>query len=200
MMACRRFAEEPGEESESEPELELEPEPEPDPEFIIFIDGKTANVFEVDLEEAFEKGYITLGDSPKTIKEACKSPEEREEIRKTIKGHATLGVATQVVVGKMVNVDDEHTALEDIEKVTSMWGVSLKTRAKKKKGEDFFFLDPIMDLVGTLDRETMLKKGAITEYTNAHDKLDIKEAVHGHTEHEAIVEKIRQTMGIRLDM
>jgi hypothetical protein len=197
MLACRRFAVEP--ENEPESEEEPEPEPDPEPEYLIFIDGKTASVFEIDREIAFEKGYITPGDGPKSIKEACKTTEEREKIRDGIKGHATLGVATQIVVGKMVNVDDEHTALEEMEKVSNMWGVSLKKRAKKKVGEEFIFIDPIMNSVGTLDRATMLKLGAITEYKDAHDKLALNEAVHGHQEHEAIVEQIRKTMVIRLD-
>ena len=195
MLACRRFAVEPDEEEESEPE----PEPEP-PEFILLIDCKTANVFEIDREVAFEKGCITrVEGSEKQIVENCKSGEQRELIRKKLKEHATLGVATMLVVQKMVNVDNEHTKLEDPEKVSSMWGVQLKSRNKKKKGEELFFLDHHTGAVGEIDRAKAVKLGVMTEITNEFDKPDLKEAEHGAEAREALVERIRQTMGIRLD-
>lgn len=197
MMACRRFAHEPEYESESEPEPEPEPEPELEKECIIIIDMHTASIFDLEREVGYQKGIITQGEEPDSILESC-PPELLEELRTKVKDHPHLGVATQLVVTNTVNVDDEDIVLAEAEKVSSVWGVSLKKRKKKVTSHEIIFLDTHTGAVGEIPRSKVVEKGAITECKDEIGKETIEEAVTSIQERDELVSQIRLFFNIKL--
>jgi hypothetical protein len=191
MLACRRFAQEPEYESESEPE------PEPEKEAIIIIDMHTASIFELERDVGYEKGIITLGEEPDTILESC-PPEHLEELRSKVKDHPQLGVATQLVVTNTVNVDEEGIELAEAEKVSSVWGISLKKRKKKVTSHEVVFVDTHTGAVGEIPRAKVVEKGVITECQDENGKVTIQEAVTGVQERDELVSQIRLFFNIKL--
>jgi hypothetical protein len=208
MMACRKFSDDAVEEDDSLTEEETEYESDEYMESIIIVDMKTASVFQMPLDIAFEKGIIIMAtrtdDSGATqdqyIKETCNSEEEREEIKTKLKNHPTLGVATQLVTRKSVAIEYECTELKEKEAVSSMWGITLKSTNKKaKKNEELFFFDPYTGAVGELDRSKALARGCIHEERNQFDALVLTEAEEDPDEWESIRGKIRKIVGIQMD-
>jgi hypothetical protein len=207
MMACRKFSDDAVEEDSLTVE-ETEYESDEYMESIIIVDMKTASVFQMPLDIAFEKGIITMAtrmdDSSEIqdqyIKETCNSEEEREEIKTKLKNHPTLGVATRLVIRKSIAIEYECTELKEKEAVSSMWGITLKSTNKKaKKNEELFFFDPYTGAVGELDRSKALARGCIHEERNQFDALVLTEAEGDLNEWESIRVKIRKIVGIQMD-
>ena len=192
---CRKFAEPP--EEEEEEEEPPPPPPPPPPDYVIFVDMKTASVFQLERADAIKQEFLTpLGKDNAGFVEATKDPTEREEIIKNLKSHPTLGVATQLVVTSMVN-DLDEVKLTDADKVANLWGVALKKRPKNKKGEELIFIDPKSGATGELARKTILSKGVLNEFTNEFNKLSLKEAETGAEAREEIIVKIREVFNIK---
>jgi len=181
MLKCREFAEEPEEE-------------EPDP--IIFIDMKTASVFEKERADAIEEGLVATDGNEMRFKGATKDASELESIVKKVKDHPNLGVATQIVVTKMVN-DLDEVGLEEEAAVKNLWGVSLKKRSKNEAGQELLFVDPKTGDCGELSRQKALKAGCLTETTNEFNKVSVEQAEEGIEAREAIICKIRSVLGIK---
>lgn len=191
MLACRRFALEPDHESESEEE------PEPYKEAIIIIDMHTASIFELERDVGYNKGIITLGEEPDTIMERC-PPDQLEELRSKVKDHPHLGVATQLVVTNTVNVDDEGIECAEAEKVSSVWGVSLKKRKKKVTSNEVIFVDTHTGAVGEISRAKVVEKLVITECKDENGKGAIQEAVTDVHERDELISQIRLFFNIKL--
>uniref|UniRef100_A0A7R9WTZ5 Uncharacterized protein n=1 Tax=Craspedostauros australis TaxID=1486917 RepID=A0A7R9WTZ5_9STRA len=180
MLKCREFAE--------------EPEEEPDP--IIFVDMKTASVFEMERDDALEEGLITPDGSELKIKGAVRDDTEKSALVKKLKEHPTLGVATQLVIQKTVKDLDEVT-LEEEAAVKNLWGVSLKKRSKNEVGQELLFVDPQTRECGELSRSKAAKAGHIKEYTDEFNKTSIEQAETGIEAREALICTIRSTLGIK---
>jgi hypothetical protein len=194
MLACRRFAQEPEYESESE----TEPEPEPEMrEAIIVIDMHTASIFELERDVGYKMGIITVGDEPDTIMESC-LPEQLEELRLKVKDHPHLGVATQLVVTNTVDVDNEGIECAEAEKVSSVWGISLKKRKKKVASNEVIFVDTHTGAVGEISRAKVIEKGAMTVCVDENGKESIQEAVTGVQERDELISQIRLFFNIKL--
>ena len=209
MMACRKFSDEEEVEDDDDSltedltELESLSEMESFVECILVVDMKTASVFQMPIDLAFEKKLLSSDSSSTTttkmVKEAVTSKEEKEGIKRKLKKHPTLGVSTSLVIQKTTNMENEYTELNEKEAVANLWGVSLKsTHMKKKKNEELFFFDPETGAVGELDRSKALQQKCITEIRNQYNRLTLEEAVENGDEWEAIIGKIRKIMGIRI--
>jgi hypothetical protein len=192
MLKCRQFAEEPEESEESE---ESEPEPEPEPDPIIFVDMKTASVFSIEREEAVKKEGITPVSPDSFDYTETANDTDKMRIIRDLKDHPDLGIATQIVVQK-TEVGEVNMA--EAEKVAGMWGVSLKKRAKKKKGEYFVFVDPTTGATGELDRKKCIDIGFITPKMNEDlGKESLEEAETHNIEYDKLISEIRRVFGIK---
>ena len=207
MMACRKFSDDDAvDEEDSLTEEESLSETDSFVERILLVDMKTASVFQMPLDEVMEMKLLSVlpssssgGPETVTIKEACDSREDREEIKQKLKNHPTLGVATRLVIQKTHDMETECYELEEKEAVANLWGVSLRSSIqKKKKNEELFFFDPETNAVGEIDRDWALKQNCITETRDEYNKVTIDQAVSDVDEWEAIIGKIRKIMGIRI--
>ena len=225
MLACRRFAEAPEDESESESEPDLEPERYTENIFVIDF-KEPAQLWQIDREEAFQYGYLArtkvssvrpvdVDDFPdleltpsglhvlRGIVGTTLSVVERDEIREKLKNHPTLGIATTMVVQAMIDVDQEHTELQEADKVNEVWGVQLKKRTKREAGVDCFFVDPFTNAVGWLDRNKLEEAGFFT-VMKAREEEEMAEGTHrsfveADEKREGMVLAIRRVLNIRLD-
>lgn len=206
MMACRKFSDDADDEEFSLTENESEYSDE-FAESIILVDMKTASVFQMPLDVAFEKGMITMATrtdefgevQDQYIKETA-SEEEKEGIKSKLKNHPSLGVATKLVIRKSIAIENEYTELKEKAAVSSMWGITLKTTNKKaKQNQELFFFDPYTGAFGELDRDLALARGCIHEERDQFDALVLAEAEADHNEWESIRGKIRKIVGIQMD-
>ena len=170
---------------------------------IIFVDIKSETLFAVDREEVAKKGILTPNQGNKQdFNETVRDLKKKEELGKIMKEAPNLGISVQVVVEGIV-VEDYDVA--EAANVKNKFGVTLKKRAKNKKGEELIFVDPKTGSVGELQRKKYIDMGFITptdppkgRRAAAERREFIKEGETNPQKYDAYRDQIREIYGIAL--
>jgi hypothetical protein len=168
---------------------------------LIFMDMKTASLLQVSRRECMQRKILHLieKDGMMEWKEQA-SLTERDELVKKITSHPTLGVAK--VAEKQWTDYEDGIEMQEAENVKNLWGVQLKKREKNAKGEELLFLDPRGGgMVGELSRKACISAGILTVVKDNDDgKESIQQAVTGLEARDELVQTIRQTLKLNLEV
>lgn len=165
---------------------------------LIFLDLKTASLIKIPRKDCLEKKVLSKVKGGDVWQEESQTSTERDELIKKMTSNPRLGISK--VAEKQWKDYEDGIEMQEAENVKNLWGVQLKKREKNVKGEELLFVDPSSRAVGELSRKKCIESGLITLSQDEEGKEIIHEAVIDAEERDGIIQTVRQTLKLYLEV
>lgn len=163
-------------------------------DFLLFVDLKTGSIGVILRKVAVEKGVVkVLKDEQghEKITDGVKSHKEITNLVDLMRENPLLGFGGG---DRPLTMEEQAVKIQEIERIKNLWGVTLRSRPKNIKGEEFIFVDTKSAIMGELSRKDCAQKGVITLMKDKNGKEFISEAASEREDRDELMELLRTTI------
>lgn len=162
--------------------------------FLLFVDLKTGCIGAILRKVAVEKGVIKVlkdDQGNEKITDGVRSHKEITNLVDLLRENPLLGFGGG---DGPLTMEEQAVKIQEIERIKNLWGVTLRSRPKNIKGEEFIFVDTKSAIMGELSRKDCVQHGVITVLKDKNGKEFIGEAATEREDRDELMELLRTTI------